>query len=136
MKGSSRTAESTTVAPPAPDMMIRIGDLWATLRIEQHLAALSAGIALPLGRLRSDGQRLDRIVGMARSGMEQQRPFGAHARRKHLALLVAAAENLPAAQTGRSAYPEFGIGSVRPGDGRRASSTNSRSPAGIPSGES
>ena len=88
------------------------GRALAAFDIDHHLPTLAAGVALARGGIRSDGQRLDRVVGIIGLRVEHQRTFGAKPRRIHLALEIASVEDLPAAQARRRPDPEVRIGRV------------------------
>lgn len=90
------------------------GTALAAFDVDHHLATLPAGVALAVGGVRSDGQRLDGVVGKVGLRIEQQRALGAQPRGENLALDVAAAQNPAAAQPGRGSDAEFRVGSIGP----------------------
>lgn len=105
-------ADETAEAVPPPLMMTRSGEPWRRSTSTSTCRHCPQGVAFALGGVRRDGQRLDRIVGIIGLRVEEQCPLGAQTGGIDLALEVAAVENPAAAQPGRSAHTEFGIGGM------------------------
>ena len=83
-----------------------------TLDIDQHLTALTAGVALTLRGVGGDGEGHNRVVGMVGLSIEEERTLGTQTRRKDLTLGVATRQDATTTKTRCRSDMEIRIGRI------------------------